>query len=90
MTNRINIVNALPIGDSDISNTAKPTSQSNNIYDPLDYCISIELEEYLLNNLSDDFKEYFKLLLIGQKIKRRILLALRENVSILIRKFNGE
>jgi len=90
MMNRINIVNALPIGDSDISNIAKPISQSNKVYDPVDYCISMELQEYLIENLPDDFKGYFKLLISGHKIKKRILLALRENVSILIRKFNGE
>lgn len=88
--NRINIVNALPIGDSDVSNIAKPLSPSSNIYDPIDYCISTELQEYLMKNLPDDFKKYLELLISGQKIKKRILLVLREHVSTLIRKFNGE
>ena len=90
VADRINIVNALPIGNSDISNIAKPIFQSAHIYNPLDYCIAEELKEYITNNLPNNLKEQFHSLIAGDKIKKRTLQILRENISILIEKFNGE
>lgn len=88
--NRINIVNAIPIGDSDISNTIKPLFFSSHVYNPLEYCESEELLQYLTTNLPEELIDNFKLLIQGHKIKEKILVRIRENVILLIEKFNGK
>lgn len=86
--NRINIINAIPMGYSDVSNICKPISENSMNYDPLDYCIKKELEAYIISNLSVHMVEHFQSLMRGEKLSKRILSALREEVFDIIKKYN--
>jgi hypothetical protein len=87
--NRINIINAIPMGHNDIQNVSNISSNRLSEKNPLDYCISKELEEYILNNIPKEMISHFILLLSGEKIKKRILASLREKILIIVEKYNA-
>jgi len=86
--NRINIINAIPIGHNDISNSSKSTYNSLNQKDPLDVCITIELKEFIINKLPKDMIKNFELLMNGERLKKRILTPLREKLLEIIDEYN--
>jgi len=85
---RINIINAIPMGYSDVSNSCKPLFENIINHDPVDYCVEKELKEFIFANLSRNMVEHFESLLNGDKLSKKILLLLRQEIFDILKKYN--
>jgi len=88
---RMNLVNALPIGDGDlIENNGSLLSGSKMSIDPSKHLIADELSDYILNRLSPDLAISFYLVTHGNKLRKPMLEELQVAVrDILKEKKNG-
>lgn len=83
---RMNLVNALPIGDGDlIGYNGSLLSGSRMSIDPLKNLIADELSEYILSRLTSDLAISFYLVTHGNKLRKPMLEELQEAVANILK-----
>lgn len=85
LNTRINLVNAIPIGDNNLSGIRKIFISDDDNRDPIDYIIEKELKEYIYEKLSIEYRHLFKILINGQKINKNNLQKLRHEVLMILK-----